>query len=133
MRPGCIEDLVYFIEAGREYSKETPFRFDAESYARNVIQLLNDPQVITMVTGNPVTGHSVARLTPSLYDESEIIGRVFTTWGKGGLRCFQEVERQCFQRGARFVMADTWIEPRLANVYRRRGYQAADSLLVKAR
>lgn len=133
MRPGCIEDLLYFVEAGRAYTQLTPFAFDAESYAKNVLRLLDDPMVVTVVTGEPVTGHSVARLSPSLYDDGQIIGRVFTTWGKGGLSCLREVERQCFNRGASFVIVDAWMEPRLEKVYLRQGYESADRLFVKER
>lgn len=132
MRPARHDDIDYFIRAGREFCKETPFAFNAEDYAERVHKIINDPNTVSIVNGDPVCCHSAATLYPSMYDASQIIARVFTTWGPGGLDCFVEVEHRCRDRGAAFIMADSYIAPRIMRFYKRRGMKRADSVFIKA-
>ena len=129
MRLARIDDLDYFIQAGREFCEHSPFAFNEPDYARNVLRILDDPIHIVIV--EPGLAHCAAQLAPSLYDSSQIIGRVFSTWGTGGLKCFSGVERECQRRGAVFLIADAWLTPRIAKFYRRRGMREADRVFLK--
>lgn len=131
MREPTHEDIPYFIRAGRAFSDLTPLGFDSGSYAENVRQMIDSPSVIAVVDGDPVRAHCAAALTPSLYDASEVIARVYTTWGPGGLRCFREVEKRAKERGARFLIADSFAEPRVMKFYERIGMQQADITYIK--
>lgn len=128
MRPAKHSDIGYFVRAGREFCAFTPFQFDAPSYAEAIHALLDDPNVIAIV-GDEC--HCVARLAPNFYNAGEVVARIISTWGKGGLECFREVERLCTERGARFIMADSWIEPRIERFYERQGMTRMDSVFIK--
>lgn len=120
--------MDYFIRAGEEFCQSTPFTFHAPSYAKNVAGVLTDPEAIAIVFGEPVTGHCVAKLSRNLYNDSEIIARIVTTWGNGGLKCYREVRRQAKKIGANFIRADVYIEPRMAKVYERDGMVLTDGV-----
>ena len=131
MREARHEDIEYFIQAGWDFCKQTPFTFDEEDYAAIVHKLIDDPDCIAVVDGDPVQCHSVANLLPSFYNAGETIAKVFTTWGDGGLNCFVEVERQAKERGARFLIADSFIAPRIIRFYKRRDMYLTDSVFIK--
>lgn len=128
VRKATYDDLDYFIEAGRDFCLHTPFSFDADSYGESVKAILANPDCLAYVTG---TGHSVALLVPNFYNSDEIIAKVFTTWGKGGLKCFREVEKQSRAKGAKFIMADSYIQPRVIKFYERIGMRLADWVYIK--
>jgi len=73
----------------------------------------------------------MAKLMPNLYNDSEIIAKVFTTWGQGGLKCFTEVERISKERGAMFLMADSMIAPKIIQCYENIGMKMHDSVFMK--
>ena len=131
MRTAEHADIDYFIKAGMEFCEYTPFSFDAESYAVVIHNLVDDADCVAIVDGDPVKCHSVAKLIPNFYNADEIVAKVFTTWGPGGLKCFAEVERICKARGARFLMADSMIAPRVQKFYERRGMTQQDSVFIK--
>ena len=131
MRSAEHNDIDYFVEAGREFCEYTPFSFDAESYAEVIHELIDDEDCVSMVDGDPVRCHSVAKLMPNFYNASEIVAKIFTTWGNGGLNCFVEVERICKQRGAGFLMADSMITPKVTRFYERNGMELQDSVFIK--
>ncbi len=131
MRKAVHSDINYCVLAGREFCEQTPFEFDEESYSLVVHSLVDDPDVVFVVDGDPVQCHSVAKLIPNFYNANEIIAKVFTTWGAGGLRCFVEVERLAKEKGAKFIMADSLREPRIERFYERRGMTIQDSVFIK--
>jgi len=131
LRPASRDDIDYFILAGKTFCEHTPFSFDEKSYEAVVRQLLDDPDCIAIVDGDPTKCHCVAKLIPNFYNGNEIIAKVFTTWGPGGLNCFVEVERICKEMGAMFLSADSMIAPRVTRFYERRGLQHFDSVFMK--
>ncbi len=131
MRRARHEDIEYFVQAGWDWCKHTPFTFDEEDYAGIVHALIDDRDCIAVVDGEPVRCHSVAKLSPSFYNAGEVIAKVFTTWGDGGLNCFVEVERLAKERGAKFLIADSFIAPRIIKFYERRDMYLTDSVFIK--
>lgn len=131
MRPAGYEDIDYFVRAGKEFCEYTPFSFDVKSYSEVIKSLIDDPYCVLVVDGEPAKCHSVAKLVPNFYNANEIVAKVFTTWGLGGLKCFREVERQCRERGAKFLIADSMIAPRVMKFYERRGMEHQDSVFIK--
>ena len=131
MRPAEHKDIEYFVRVGKEFCEYTPFSFDAESYAEIIGSLIDDPDCVSVVGGDPVKCHSVAKLVPNFYNANEIVAKVFTTWGKGGLKCFAEVEKICRDRGAKFLIADSMIEPRVIKFYEKHGMSHQDSVFMK--
>ena len=131
MRNAQHSDMDYFVRAGREYCEYTPFSFNQESYVEVLNNVIDDPDCIFIVSGDPVNCHSLAKLTPNFYNASEIIAKVFSTWGLGGLKCFREVERIAKQRGAKFLLADSMIEPRIIRFYEKTGMVLQDSVFIK--
>ena len=131
MRKARHDDLPYFIEAARQFVAYTPLRFNPESYAKTVTEMIDDESVICFVNGNPPAGHCAAKLIASFYDSSEIIAHVYTTWGIGGLRCFQEVVNAAKERGATLLMADSFIEARIIRFYERQDMKLTDSIYIK--
>ena len=129
MREARHEDIDYFIRSGKAFCESTPFSFDAESYAEAVHNIIDDPDCISAVI--PGKAHCVAKLVPNFYNDSEIIAKVFTTWGKGGLLCFTEVEKQARNQGATFLMADSFIDSRVIRFYERHNMTLADSVFIK--
>lgn len=124
--------MDYFVSAGREFCKHTPFSFDPESYAEMAKGIIESPDVICIVDGDPVRCHCAAKLVPSLYDSQQVVARVFTTWGRGGLNCFERVEGLCREAGAHFLIADALIAPAITRFYERRGMKQIDTLFMKA-
>lgn len=120
--------MDHFIGAGRDFCAITGFSFDDESYAKSLQEIL-DAENSIVVTGDGC--HCVAMLVPSLYDSRETIARVFSTWGRGGLRCFREVERIAKERGARYMIADQMYDKRIGSFYRRIGMREADTTYIK--
>ena len=131
MREANHSDVDYFVQAGKEFCEQTPFKFDQESYRSVIHSLVDDPDVVSVVDGDPVKCHSVAKLIPNFYNANEIIAKVFTTWGIGGLRCFIEVEKITKARGAKFIIADSMIAPRIIRFYERQGMTCQDSVFIK--
>lgn len=131
MREATTDDIDYFIKAGQDFCEYTPFVFDSDSYADVIRQLLDDPDCIAIVDGNPTHCHCVAKLMPNFYNDGEIIAKVFTTWGHGGLKCFAEVERICKEMGAIFLMADSMIAPKIIKFYENIGMKLNDSVFMK--
>lgn len=131
MREARHEDIDYFIRAGREFTKSTPFSFDADGYSRFVHELLKNEDAIVLVSGEPIQGHCAALLVDSFYDPNELVCKVFSTWGKGGLQCFYEVQAIAEERGADFLLADSFIEPRIMRFYDKIGMRQADSVFIK--
>ena len=128
MRKAEHSDLAWFIEAGRAFCEHTPFEFDEGSYANACMTLIDSPEVISAVGDRC---HCLALLVPNFYNGNEIIAKVFTIWGNGGLKCFREVERQAKERGAKFILADSFVEPRLCKFYERHGMTLTDSVYLK--
>lgn len=131
MRWATTDDIDYFIQAGKDFCQHTPFVFDAKSYTEVVRELLDDPDCIAIVDGNPTRCHCAAKLMPNFYNDNEIIAKVFTTWGRGGLKCFTEVERICRDRGVMFLMADSMIVPKIIKFYENIGMKMHDSVFMK--
>ena len=130
MRDALQSDIPYFVEAGRQFVQFTPFSFDAESYAEALERIIDAETTVSSVIEGK--GHCAATLGPSMFDSRELIARVFTTWGRGGLRCFIDVERKAKKRGAKFIVADSYVEPRIIKFYERRGMFLTDSVYLKA-
>ena len=128
IREANIGDLPYFATAAQEFIQYTPFELDIENYLDNVIEATYDPDVIIYTSGE---GHAAVRLVRSLYCRSELIARVFTTWGKDGLRCFRACEQWAKDHGARYLMADSLMEPRIETFYQRHGMTKADQVYIK--
>ena len=131
MRPAEHKDIDYFVRVGEEFCKNTPYTFDADGYSMFIHGIIKDPDSISIVNGDPVICHCAAKLVPSFYDPEQIVCRVFTTWGKGGLECFREVERLAVIRGADFILADSYIEPRIMRFYEHICMRQTDSVFIK--
>lgn len=131
MRLAAHEDIGYFVNAGREFAKNTPYSFDEDSYTRLVHEVIKNPQYLVIVDGDSTQCHCAAMLAPSIYNVDEIVARVFTTWGPGGLNCFREVETLAKEEGAKFIIADSFTEPRMMKFYERNGMKPADTVFIK--
>lgn len=132
MREATADDLPYFIEAAETFTKDTPYRFDPNSYGQRVMELIGSPAFLSSVANEPPTGHCAALIYESLYDRNQRICNIFTTWGRGGLDCFRDVLRQAKAAGCDIVIADSWIEPRIMQAYKRLGFEQADIKFVRA-
>ncbi|MCP4934697.1 MAG: hypothetical protein GY927_10955 [bacterium] len=124
-------DIDYLIGAAKAFIPHTPYSFDEGSYTMVAHSLIKDPDSIFIVRGRPAECHCVAKLVSSIYNRDEVIARVVSTWGPGGLKCFDEVERLAYINGAKFIMADLLVEPRMESFYRRLGMTKADTLYFK--
>lgn len=131
MRRAEHSDIDYFVRAGREFCTHTPYSFNEDGYSMFVHEIIKDPDSIVLVNGDPVGCHCAAKLVPSFYDPEQTVCRVFTTWGPGGLKCFDEVERIAIIEGADFILADSYIEPRIMNFYENNGMRQTDSVFIK--
>ena len=130
-REATHDDIEYFVESGREFCAKTPFDFDAEGYAENVARFIDSDECIAVVTGDPVSGHSVGVLVSSFWRPDNILCKIFTTSGRGGLRCFREVERRAADAGAKYLFADSWLEPRIISYYEKNGMSLTDKVFLK--
>ncbi len=128
IREAEISDLPYFIKAAQEFIEETPFNLDPESYLNQVIDLIQSDNAAIFTTGK---GHCAVVLVPSLYDENQIIAKIVSTWGKGGLKCFKVASEWASANGATVLMADSYIEPRMEKFYLRTGMTPADIVYMK--
>ena len=132
MRRATTADMAYLLKAGEDFCRETPYSFDRQSYAQTAWHIINSDDFIVLVDGEPARCHAAAQLAPSMYDVSETIARVFTTWGPGGLKCFRALEKACRDAGASFIIADSFTDDRIASFYRRRGFEQQDKLFMRA-
>lgn len=128
IREATLSDLPQFAKAASEFIVRTPFHLNIEDYLENVIGILGDTNSVVYTSGE---GHAAVTLTPSFYDRSQVIGRVFTTWGKGGLECFRACEQWAKEHGAAFLIADSFIDPRITKFYERIGMTQTDHLYMK--
>ena len=128
IREAEISDLPYFIKAAQEFIEETPFNLDPESYLDQVIDFIQRDDTAIFTTGS---GHCAIVLVPSLYDDKQIIAKVVSTWGSGGLQCFKVAAQWAFDNGASVLMADSYIEPRMKKFYQRFGMVQADIVYMK--
>lgn len=131
IREPVSDDLLYFMEAGRLFTEKTPYSFDENYYAEQVMNFIEADHTIIRVKGYPAEAHCAAMLIPSMYHPDEFICRVFSTWGNGGLECFREVERQAQATGAHFLIADSYIEPRIMKFYAHNGMTHSDVVFLK--
>ena len=125
MRWAESQDMDYFVSAGREFSQLAGFGFDEYVYTSHIQDMIEADDMICMVT-EPVTGHCFCRITPCLYD-GQLLAHVFSTWGKGGLKCFDEVVRIARNMGAKYLIADMMHDKRIEAFYSRRGMTKADT------
>ena len=121
--------MPYLISAASEFVAQTPFSIDEEDFKQNVILFASNPDAVIFTTGS---SHCAAVISSSLYKSDEFICRIVSTWGKGGMRCFDAVERWAKGRGAKFLIADSYLEPRITKLYKRRGMKGTDQLFMKA-
>jgi len=128
IRQAEISDLPYFLRAAQEFIELTPFSLDVESYLDNMIQLISNESSGIFTTG---TGHCVIVLVPSLYNSNEIIGRVISTWGVGGLKCFKHAVRWAKHNGASILMADSFVDTRMESFYKRFGMIQTDRVYLR--
>ncbi len=128
MRRAKHSDIDYFVRAGREFCENTPYSFDEDGYSMFVHEIIKDPDSIVLVGDGC---HCAAKLVPSFYNPEQLICRVFTTWGAGGLECFREVERIAVIEGADFILADSYIEPRIMKFYELNNMRQTDSVFIK--
>jgi len=131
MRRAQHSDINYFVRVGREFCENSFYSFDEDGYSMFAHEIIKVPDCIVLVSGDPVISHCAAKLVPSFYDPGQIVCRVFSTWGPGGLECFREVERIAVLEGAHFILADSYIEPRIMNFYKHNDMRQADSVFVK--
>ena len=129
MREATIADLPHFARAAEAFIPSTPFVLDLESYLENVVRLIESPDVGIFV--NDRGGHCAVMLQPSLYSSGQLLARVISTWGTGGLECFKACERWARERGAEVLMADCLTDERIASFYAKIGMQSMDSVYVK--
>ena len=128
IREAELSDLPHFIRAAQEFIEETPFNLDPESYLEQVIGLIQSDDAGVFISGE---GHCAIVLVPSLYDSSELIAKVISTWGKGSLKCFKVAVEWAADQGATVLMADSYIEPRMEKFYLRAGMIPADTVYMK--
>ncbi len=128
IREAELSDLPYFMRAAQDFVQATPLSLDPESYLNNVIELIYNDDAVIFTTG---FGHCAVILVPSLYDSEQIIARVISTWGRGGLQCFKSSVRWAKEHGASLLMADSYIEPRIEKFYERFGMIRADNVYMK--
>jgi len=124
IRDPISEDLDYFIEAGREYTKLVGFDFDEEVFIRTLVTAITSEQVKFFVLDGKA--HCIIQLTPSLYGR-DIIARVVTTWGKGGTRCLRAAYEWAKEQGATKIIADANLNPKIARVYKELGMKKYDT------
>ena len=128
IREATLSDLPYFMRAAHDFVQATPLSLDPESYLNNVIELIYNDDAMIYTTGS---GHCAVILVPSLYDSEQIIAKIITTWGRGGLQCFRAAVKWAAEQGASLLMADSYIEPRIEKFYERFGMIRADNVYMK--
>ena len=129
IREATIDDLPYFAQAGKEFIKTTAYTLDSDVYFENMLDYIDNPDVGLFVIGAP-SGHCGIALIQSMYGK-ELIGRVVTTWGKGGLKCFKAAEQWAKDHGAKYLIADSLVDPRICKFYERNGMKQIDVLFSK--
>ncbi len=130
-RPARHSDIGYFVDVAREFNKSMPYTLDEDSYTISIHELIKDPDAIFVVKGNPAIAHCLIRLGHSIYNQYEIIARVVSTWGPGGLECFRYAEALAQAEGAHFLIADSFAETRIEKFYLRNGMKEMDKSFCK--
>lgn len=131
VRAATYDDIDYLLSSSKAFCEKTPLSFDTDGHLQQLKQILDNDDAIVVVGGDPVTCHCAGVLTPSFWNPDDIICKIFTTSGAGGLQCFREVERIARERGATFLMADSWLEPRIISFYERNNMSAMDTVFLK--
>ena len=128
IREAQYSDLPYFYKAAKEFIDLTPFSLDVESYLNNIIQLMESESAGIFTNGS---AHCAVILIPSLYDSNETIARVISTWGAGGLKCFDAAVKWAKENSADILIADSYVEPRMESFYKRFGMVQTDKVYLR--
>ena len=124
IREATFDDLDYFVSAGRKYAETIGFLFDEEIYRSSIVSLIESPLVICHVI--PAKAHCAIMLTQSMFG-NEIIAKVFTTWGRGGTKCFKSAMRVAKEMGASKIIADANLSPQIVRFYEGIGLKQYDT------
>jgi len=121
-------DLPYFLRTAQEFVEHTPFSLDPESYLIQVADMIHRKDMAIFTTGE---GHCAVALMPSMYDTNQIVAKVVSTGGTGGLKCFRKAAKWAQGEGASILIADSYLEPRMDKFYERFGMIQTDSVFIK--
>lgn len=130
IREATFDDAKYLIEAGRKFCKKAGLRFNEHDCADTVFGYFTDDRVKIFVRGKPAKGHCIVMVIDGIYDRGETTARVISTWGKGGIKCFHHALRWAKENKIELFCADSLLEERLEEVYKRSGMSKADVLYV---
>jgi hypothetical protein len=125
-------DIEYCVNAARKFCeiKERPFD---EEHSRSFITatIYNGHALVALDSNGKPTGHSAALVFPDMYSP-RLTARVFTTWGKGGLKCFEYLLSVLKMQGVKEVIADCWDgDERLSNYYKKKGFDKSYEFYTK--
>ena len=124
IREPLADDLDYFIDVGKQYAEENGLDFDEGIYLGSLMEIAQNQNVKIYVI--PGQSHCIMRLFQSTYGK-DVIARVLSTAGKGGIQCFRKARRWAIRRGATKIIADANKEPRIDKFYRRIGMHKQDT------
>lgn len=124
IRGATEDDLGYFIAAARSYAEVIGLDFDEDVFTESFYSLLEAENIFFFVIPN--RAHCVIMLTPSLFG-NDLVAKVISTWGRGGVDCFRAARKFAKSRGATKIMADANLSQRLVKFYKRVGMKKFDT------
>jgi len=140
IRDATLEDFEYFYTAARSFLDTTGdgayLNLNPEGYHRFFANMVEADfcKLVIKRHGGSTVGHCGMLLIPSIFDETQTIGKIFTVWGKGALALVNTCEDYARERGAVLILADSHRklkQPAVARAYEKKGFELSDQLYMK--
>ncbi len=139
IRDAIDSDIPYLVPAAKSYLEETGdgqyLSFDETTYINNALAMIGEESVKIQINDKqgPV-GHCAMLVTPSLFDNNQFTGKIFSVWGDGAFGLVKRCEKWAKERGVAAIYSDSHKKLKqksIARAYKKMGYELSDQLYMK--